>query len=141
MKSKAPLALMEQLVMVLVFALAAALCLQVFVLSDQMSRRGEMRDRAVVQVQNMAETLKSCHGNFAESAQALGGTWDGTCWKIGYDRDWQPAEGDACAYLVRADLLREDAPLLGGAAVSAQAADGEILFGIEVFWQEVAGDA
>lgn len=34
MRSKAPLVLMEQLVMVLVFALAAALCVQVFVLSD-----------------------------------------------------------------------------------------------------------
>ena len=30
MRSKAPLALMEQMVMVLVFALAAALCLQSF---------------------------------------------------------------------------------------------------------------
>ena len=34
MRSKTPLALMEQMVMVLVFALAAALCLQVFVVSD-----------------------------------------------------------------------------------------------------------
>lgn len=32
MRSKAPLALMEQMVMVLVFALAAALCLQAFAL-------------------------------------------------------------------------------------------------------------
>lgn len=30
MRSKAPLALMEQIIMVLVFALSAALCLQVF---------------------------------------------------------------------------------------------------------------
>ena len=37
MKSKASLLLMEQLVMVLVFALAAALCLQVFLRADQIS--------------------------------------------------------------------------------------------------------
>lgn len=43
MRSKAPLALMEQLVMVLVFALAAALCVQVFVLSGQTSRWNESR--------------------------------------------------------------------------------------------------
>ena len=48
MKSKAPLALMEQLVMVLVFALAAALCVQAFFASDRMSRQGEARDRAVL---------------------------------------------------------------------------------------------
>ena len=54
MRSKAPLALMEQLVMVLVFALAAALCVQVFVLSYQTSRRNEARDRAVLEAQNAA---------------------------------------------------------------------------------------
>ena len=39
MKSRAPLALMEQMVMLLVFALAAALCLQAFVRSDNISRQ------------------------------------------------------------------------------------------------------
>ena len=48
MKSKAPLALMEQIIMVLVFALAAALCLRTFALSDRMSREGELRDGAVL---------------------------------------------------------------------------------------------
>ena len=37
MRSKAPLLLMEQMVMLLVFALAAALCLQAFVKSDGLS--------------------------------------------------------------------------------------------------------
>lgn len=58
MKSKAPLVLMEQLVMVLVFALSAAVCLQVFALSGGLSRTCEARDRAVVIAQNAAETLK-----------------------------------------------------------------------------------
>ena len=48
MRSKAPLILMEQMVMLLVFALAAALCLQAFVKSDELSARGEARDRAAV---------------------------------------------------------------------------------------------
>ena len=48
MRSKAPLVLMEQAVMVLVFALAAALCLRAFVWSDQLSRQNEARDRAPV---------------------------------------------------------------------------------------------
>ena len=41
MKSKAPLMLMEQMIMLLVFALAAALCLQAFVKSEQLSSRSE----------------------------------------------------------------------------------------------------
>ena len=58
-RSKTPLALMEQMVMVLVFALAAALCVQVFVLSDRTSRYGEARDRALLEAQSAAEALKS----------------------------------------------------------------------------------
>lgn len=62
MKSKAPLALMEQLVMVLVFALAAALCVRGFVLSERISRRGEARDMAMIAAQNAAEALKGTGG-------------------------------------------------------------------------------
>ena len=58
MKSKAPLALMEQIVMLLVFALAAALCLQAFVKSDQISRESQARSNAALAVQNTAETIR-----------------------------------------------------------------------------------
>ena len=59
MKSKAPLMLMEQMVMLLVFALAAALCLQAFVKADEISRRAEARDRAVILCQTVAEEIKA----------------------------------------------------------------------------------
>lgn len=59
MKSKASLFLMEQLVMVLVFALAAALCLQVFLRADQISRKTASLDEAVMIAQNGAELLKA----------------------------------------------------------------------------------
>ena len=73
MRSKAPLALMEQLVMVVVFALAAALCVRIFALSDRFSRECEIRDRAVSAVQNAAEALKACRGDYAEASGILGG--------------------------------------------------------------------
>ena len=100
MKSKAPLALMEQLVMVLVFALAAAVCLQVFVLSDRISRTCEARDRAVLMAQSAAETIKGCGGDYAQAARTLGGGWDGQAWTIGYDEGWQETAEDA-AYVLR----------------------------------------
>ena len=84
MRSKAPLALMEQTVMILVFALAAALCLRVFVWSSQMSRHIEARDRAAVEAQCAAEIIKS-EGSGGDSAadvlraasDKIGGTYDG----------------------------------------------------------------
>ena len=62
MRSKAPLALMEQMVMVLVFALAAALCLQAFALADRISRQNAERDQALVAAQNAAEQVKQVRG-------------------------------------------------------------------------------
>ena len=59
MRSKASLFLMEQLVMVLVFALAAALCLQVFVRAEEISLETARRDEAVFLAQNAAEMLKA----------------------------------------------------------------------------------
>ena len=59
MKSKAPLVMMEQMVMILVFALAAALCLQAFVLSDSISQENQRRDQAALLCQNLAEECKA----------------------------------------------------------------------------------
>lgn len=69
MKSKASLFLMEQLVMLLVFALAAALCLGIFVRADGISRQSDRRDEAVRIAQNAAEVLK--HTGDADLAKSL----------------------------------------------------------------------
>ena len=137
MKSKAPLALMEQLVMLLVFALAAALCLQAFVLSDQMSGRCEERDRAVTAVQNAAEALKSCGGDLDAGVRILGGTSAGGQWQIGYDAGWKQTAVDQAAYQVLVVLKPTEEPLLGSAEVLAQTVEGRQLFQLAVSWQEV----
>lgn len=140
MRSKAPLVLMEQLLMVLVFALAAALCLQVFVLSAQTSEKNEERDRAVTLCQTAAETLKHCHGDYAAAAALLGGQWDGHTWGLSYDKDWEVTGGTG-AYVVFAVPADSGSPLLGAAEVMALRADGEPLFGLSAAWQEVSGHA
>ena len=73
MKSKAPLMLMEQMIMLLVFALAAALCLQAFVKSEQLSSRSENRDRAVTIAQTAAETIRHCGGDMGNALGGSGG--------------------------------------------------------------------
>ena len=59
MRSKASLFLMEQLVMVLVFALAAALCLNAFVQAQRISDAAAWQDEAALTAQNAAELLKA----------------------------------------------------------------------------------
>lgn len=138
MRSKAPLVLMEQLVMVLVFALAAALCVQVFVLSDQTSRSHEARDRAVVAAQNAAENLKGCGGDYAAAAERWGGDWNGSMWGISYDEAWRVCQDQSqAAYHVLVTPAESGRDLLGQAQVTVYTAEGDVLFSIPVAWQEV----
>ena len=125
MRSKAPLTMLEQLVMLLVFALAAALCLQAFVLSDQNSRRNALRDEAVVAVQQTAEVVKHCRGDLQQAAELLDGSWDGTALTVEQD-------GGTVAAVVQ---TREE-PLLGTAWVSMTDDRGAELFAVSVSWQE-----
>ena len=53
------LVLMEQLIMILIFALATALCLRLFVRADAISTENARQDHAVLVAQNAAELLKS----------------------------------------------------------------------------------
>ena len=73
MHSKAPLALMEQIIMLLVFALSAALCLQVFALSGRISHGMEDKALAVTEVRNAAESIKISGGDFEKHAELFGG--------------------------------------------------------------------
>ena len=135
MKSRAPLALMEQAVMVLVFALAAALCLRAFVLADGISRRVEATDRAVLWAESAADTLKARNGDLAQAAAELGGNLDGQRWIIPLDETWQETAGET-AYTLTARPVQTGRPLLGKAQIDVVQKNGERLFSLEVCWQE-----
>ncbi len=139
MKSRAPLVMMEQLVMVLVFALAAAVCVRIFALSDRLSLENETRDRAVTAVQNAAETLKACQGDYGAASNLLGGTWDGTTWSISYDSGWSPlAEAAKGTFRVLAVPTDSGQELLGTAEVTASTWQGSEIYSLSVAWQEDA---
>ena len=142
MRNKAPLALMEQVVMVLVFALAAVLCIQVFVFSGQTSRRNEAQDRAVQLAQNAAEILKQTQGDHAQLSELLGagGWWNGTGTYLNYDENWQgldASQSDQAAYTLHVGPRALSAGgRLGHAEISVW--EGETcLFTLPVAWQEV----
>ena len=102
MKSKAPLLLMEQMVMLLVFALAAALCLQAFVKSDGLSGNSEARDRAAVLCQTAAETVRHYGGDaqnaLSRAAEDLGAAYseEFVTFSLDYDENWTPIPAGDC---------------------------------------------
>lgn len=146
MKSKAPLLLMEQMVMLVVFALAAALCVQAFVRSDGSSRRNEVRDRAVVVCQNAAELIQHS-GNVEAALMELHGEvyeQDGV-YHAYYDQDmsyvWSQSgcgmEAPEMVYRLEATPLDSGAKGLGKARVAlVSIGDDNVIFTLDVAWQE-----
>ena len=152
MKSKAPLLLMEQMIMLLVFALAAALCLQALVKSDGLSRQSEDRDRAVTLCQSAAEAVRHSRGDLKKTAELMGfDAWYGDETvpnvSLGYDQEWSrfgvvDSFGKDVLREVRITLLDSGVEGLGKAGVEAfvwNDEDGTVqsIFRIEVAWQEV----
>lgn len=145
MRSKAPLALIEQTVMALVFALAAALCLRAFVWSDTASLRSQARDQAVLKAQTAAEVIKGSDGDTAQrlsaAAASLDGSYEQGLFWVDYDEDWQP-DPQADAYRLTAQGVASQVPGLGKAVISV-VSDGsaglepDVLFQLEIAWQEV----
>ena len=80
MKNKAPLALIEQLIMLLILAVAAAVCLQVFLWADRQADSNSLLDSALQQVQNTAEVLKSTSGDLDAAVQLAGGSLQNSLW-------------------------------------------------------------
>ena len=136
MKSRAPLALMEQTVMVLIFALAAALCLRAFALADGISRQVEATDRAVLWAESAADTLKARNGDLSRAAAELGGEVDGQRWTVLLDENWQETAGEP-AYTLTVQPVESNQPLLGRAQIDVAEKNGDSLFSLEVCWQEV----
>ena len=69
--SKTPLFLMELLIMLLVFSISAAICLQVFAGARRISDESRRLDLAVMQAQTAAECWKASYGNLDKTAELL----------------------------------------------------------------------
>lgn len=164
MKSKAPLALMEQMVMLLVFALAAALCLQAFVKSDEISLKSQAKSNAALAAQNTAEIIRHSGGSLEYALMELADTQEGKYLEeadnadikltIFYDGEWNPTEGQGDYLLtVQGIPVKEDGlqkvliqvtDISGRQGIGEQTdsedyAEPELLFELETAWLEVEG--
>ena len=138
MRSKTPLALMEQIIMVLVFALAAALCLRAFVLSDTISRTCEERDRAVMAAQTVAEVLKLSRGDYAETERTAEAILKDVDVVIHHDHHFDTPSD--CALTLTVLHTDSSTDLLGCAEITAYNTTGETILSLTVAWQEVSGN-
>ena len=124
MKNKAPLALIELVVMTLVFALCAALCLRGLVSAELTKNADFERDQAVLCVQSTAEIVKYNQGDYPAETY--------------YDADWQECGKESACYLIKVEKAAQDEQYLGTARISACCVSGgsREIIALTAAWQE-----
>ena len=139
MKNRTYLMLLEQLVMILVFAAAAAVCMRVFVYSYQISGDASALSEAALLAQNTAEQIKAARGTAGLSEQGLYWNGEESCWEASYDERWQPTAMKTEKY--RMTVCPENAsglsPGIAGIRIWEIGKESrELLFELTVAWQE-----
>lgn len=84
-RSKSSLFLIEQLVVVAVFAVCAAACVSILTISFLNARDTSNLSRAIVVAESAAESFKALSGDLERTAELLGG------YVVTNDRRWQDA--------------------------------------------------
>ena len=136
MNRKSVLHLMELLIMVLVFAIAASVCVQCFAYAHRLSKEQEKKTAAILMVQNAAELLKGASGDFSAIESQLGGSGTEQVWQVPMDQNWDAVPKlEQATYLLLIEKTSATAPYLGMASMQLQCR-GETLVEITVAWQE-----
>lgn len=125
-RSKAPLALMEQIIMILVFALTAAVCLQTFVYSNTLSKRGENENLAAAHAQEVVEYCKSLSGDLDQVCSSLSGERTENGLKVYYEDDKMTVNLS----------ITDSTQWLERATVSVELEDGQEIFSLDTAWQK-----
>lgn len=139
MRNKAPLVLMEQTVMVLVFALAAAICVRAFALSDSISKTTAARDAAVLRSESAAEIYKEFRGDGASAVKRYGGSAANGVWTVYWDADWKQVQSEAgAAYRMKIQSKGTRQARMEGAEVTVVSLGkkGKTLVSFPLAWQE-----
>jgi hypothetical protein len=139
--------LIELLFGLMIFALASAICLEIFVGSHQISNKSSEINHAVVRAQNGAECFKAAHGDLGETSALLKGYLlenGDTVYKY-FDSDWNHVLGiqrnsDGIAtnadYILKVTRLSQQAGYIDGEVVVVDVS-GNLIFSLPVAAWEV----
>jgi len=122
--SRTGLFLMELILVILCFAVSAAICLRVFVSAKQTADRSRDLSAAVLAAENAAECWKASAGDLGECAAFLNVEEDGNTLIQTFDSDWQLTDGNV---EYRLYLKAQN----GEASITVTDADGEAIFSLK----------
>lgn len=90
--SKTKMFLLEFIIIILFFSLAATVCVRIFVNAKMVSAQSSRLTGAVLKAQEAAETFKSVDGDAGRLAGKLNGIMDDQNVVVFYDTEWNPAK-------------------------------------------------
>ena len=138
-RGKTALFLMEQLIIVAVFALAAVLCVQVFVYAHLTAEASAAQDYAVIAAENAAEIYKACRGDLDATAAELGAEVYGDTILKYYDNEWKGSAVRGAGYVMELTVTRPKIDYLQQAVVHIHSVDDKKdIFSVCVAAQEVS---
>jgi hypothetical protein len=135
--------LMEQILAILVFAVAAAICVQLFVSAHLISRDNGELNNALLVAQNGAEAFKAAQGDWQLTADLLDDEIEMSAGRqmiyIAYDENWQLSDDAHASYFMELKPAESAAPGLDQATISireANAAENEAIYQLQVTARE-----
>lgn len=99
-KSKSRLFLIEMIVIILFFSIAAAVCINMFTQAKIVSGKSTELTMALLSAQQAAETFKSSGGDKEATGQRLGAQIEGENLIVTYNSDWEQTDTQP-AYTMR----------------------------------------
>lgn len=135
MKSKAFLPLFELIIMIGIFAAAAAVCLDAFAKADGISRAAKDLDHAVEAAENAAEMIKYTRGDLDAAAELLSGKTRAGSVVICFDADWNPTDAENAIF--RIDAVNYEGELLGKTDIHVYSGK-DLIYELTVGWQKEA---
>ena len=142
--SSSGLFLIELLICLMIFAVASAICLKVFVGSHLISEESNKVNNAVIAAQNGAEAFKATGGDLIAAAKLLEeSVLDGDSIIRLYDNNWNPvafrfgSETVYAGYVLEVRRFSEGNGYIGGEAAVSDTS-GNLIFSVPVAAWEVA---
>jgi type II secretory pathway pseudopilin PulG len=142
-RSKSTLFLIEQLIVIAVFALCAAACIRILTSAYFDARDSRDIGHALIIAENCAESYKAVSGDIAKVAEILGWVYssvDGAPAVFAYfDRQWHACGIDDAYYIF--SLVSESpgpaSPLLSSGELSVKTLTGEVILTFSVTARKV----
>jgi hypothetical protein len=116
MKSRSTLFLMEQIIVIAVFAICAAVCVKILAVSYLMTQDSADTRRALLIAENAAESHIAFHGDTAQVVRLLAGgvgaVYDEQSVRIFFDKNAEPCSESDAAFVLSMEMKRDESGVI-----------------------------